>query len=1199
MRGARTRGAVLVVALAVVGVAPAVPAGAAAVRLPQVAPADPVCVGEAASVGEAAVLAAVCDVPVEVVGERTAWASTFALPDGSVRLDSSMAAVRTDVSGVWEPVDPSLVVTDGGVQVVSAVVPMVFSDGSDGMPVVRVERDGHEVVFDAPFVLTEPVVVGAQVTYPAVLPGVDLVVSVNGDATGFSQVLRVESAEAASNPALAELTFDVVTSDGVELRAEPSGGFAVTDGDGQVVLTSPAPAMWDSSTPGDAQAGPTFLRRDPGAGGEGVDPVLAPAPGVEAVAMGSEIGDETVTITPDADLLTDPGTQWPVFIDPGMSGSLNQRTAVRTVIGNAYNFPDTEGVGLCNKATSDTCSHTFKSRLLYQFAGLAGLGQLDPPDVQSAVFAVTGTHSYSCTPMPVTLYAVADFDQSTSYPGGGYWQPLQTQTIAHRPGCAAGNLPRRIEFDATSQARAVAAANTSVASFGIAADEDSMASWKRYAWDASFSVTYNRAPHAPLNARTTAPYAPCRTGAARPALRSATPTLRAVMHDPDAGNIHSQFAVYDIAASSLVWASGLQPAQVHGAEHAVTVPGGLIKDGRAYRWDVNGYDGSATGPNVSCEFTADLTPPVMPTVTPVAAMPAVYDEGPTYNGGIGVEGRFVLGRGTSSDVAAFRYTFTGQPTRTVPVGYSTVSFTPTTVGSHVLTVESIDGAGWVSPARTYRFTVGFAGLSDAWQLDEAAGGSAANASAVAAPLAVSAGVSRTDGPLTALFEEPGDRALVFDSPDDSAGTARPVVRTDASFSVMAAVRADHVGGTATAVSQDGSTVSGFELGVSSTGCGAGAPAPCWAFSVPTSDAGSARAVAVSDVPVVAGQWVQLTGMRDAGSGQVRLGVCVLGSVDEPGDMVARLGAAVPAASPWVAAGGFQLGRGKAAGAAAHAWRGAISQVRTYTGVLTIEQLRVACRNPAAIHPVLDPPPTPAPAPPPLLPAPGYHPGWSSTVHLRRGAQWFVNGPGDPSDQLAAFGYGFDSDVPVVGDWNGDGVETVGVVRGSSWHLTDVNAGAAPTRTFVYGNPGDVPVVGDWNGDGIDTVGVVRGVSWYLNDQLDGSAPEHSFVYGNPGDVPVVGDWNGDGIDTVGVFRRGYWYLNDQNDGSGHEYAFAYGNADDVPVVGDWNGDGIDTVGVFRDGQWFLNDENDGSAPEHVFLFGAPGDRPVRGSGVRP
>lgn len=27
--------------------------------------------------------------------------------------------------------------------------------------------------------------------------------------------------------------------------------------------------------------------------------------------------------------------------------------------------------------------------------------------------------------------------------------------------------------------------------------------------------------------------------------------------------------------------------------------------------------------------------------------------------------------------------------------------------------------------------------------------------------------------------------------------------------------------------------------------------------------------------------------------------------------------------------------------------------------------------------------------------------------------------------------------------------------------------------FTYGRAGDLPIVGDWNGDGVDTLGVVR------------------------------------------------------------------------------------------------------------------------------
>jgi hypothetical protein len=977
------RGAVLVVALAVVGVAPAVPAGA----VPGGAVvADPVCVGEAGTAGDAAVLAAVCDVPVEVVAERTAWSSTFALPDGSVRLDSSMAAVRTDVSGVWEPVDPSLVVTGDGVQVVSAVVPMVFSDGSDGMPLVRVERDGHEVVFDAPFELTEPVVEGARVTYPAVLPGVDLVVSVNEDATGFSQVLRVESAQAAANPALAELTFDVVTSEGVRLE-ERDGGFAVADAAGGAVLTSPAPTMWDSGH-ADGTARGTTPPGAFGAGAHDVDPTLAPPPGAAVEVMASELRGDAVTVVPDADLLSDPATTWPVFIDPGMSGSLNQRTAVRTVIGNAYNFAGDEGVGLCNKATSDTCSHTFKSRVLYQFAGLAGLGALEPDDVQSAVFAVTGTHSYSCTPMPVTLYAVADFDQSTPYPGGPQWDALQTQTITHRSGCGAGREPRRIEFDATAQARAVAAANTSLASFGLAADEGSMASWKRYAWDASFSITYNRAPTAPTNVRTTDPDTTCTVGAGRPYVRSLRPTLRAVLADPDGGNVAGYVEVIDLGTGGRVWGPAVLPGQGSGAEHAVQVPAGVLADGRSYRWSIRGDDGQRSGPTVSCELTVDTTAPVVPGVTGVAGTGlVVYPESPVAAGGLGVEGRFTFTNGGSSDVEYYRYTFLGQPQRTVPEGAATVRFVPTEVGSQTLTVESIDRAGNVSPARVYRFTVGFPALSDAWQLDEAAGSVAANVNGAAQPLAVSSSTTRTAG-LGAMYDYPDDRALQFDALTDVARTAGPVVRSDGSYAVMATVRLDDVGGTYTAVSQSGAQTSGFELGHRvDAACPAGTGGHCWALWATGSDVASASPVVVrSAVPARPGSWVQLTGMRNAGTGTLELAVCEYGTPDDA--LTPRPVSAAPVAAPtaWTAAGPLQVGRGGTLAAPARGWHGAVGQVRTYTGPLPVEKLRVSCTNPLSITPTLDPPPVTQPGtPPPPMPLvkpgqPGFEPAFVASLY---------------------------------------------------------------------------------------------------------------------------------------------------------------------------------------------------------------------------
>jgi len=117
-------------------------------------------------------------------------------------------------------------------------------------------------------------------------------------------------------------------------------------------------------------------------------------------------------------------------------------------------------------------------------------------------------------------------------------------------------------------------------------------------------------------------------------------------------------------------------------------------------------------------------------------------------------------------------------------------------------------------------------------------------------------------------------------------------------------------------------------------------------------------------------------------------------------------------------------------------------------------------------------------------------------------------------------------------------------------------------TFVYGAPTDYPVMGDWNGDGIDTPGVVRGNSWYLSNTYNGSV-DLSFTYGIAGDVAVVGDWNGDGVDTPGVYRFGMWYLSNSFGGAG-DYVFPYAfGLEDLPVVGDWDGNGTDTPGVVQ------------------------------------
>lgn len=199
------------------------------------------------------------------------------------------------------------------------------------------------------------------------------------------------------------------------------------------------------------------------------------------------------------------------------------------------------------------------------------------------------------------------------------------------------------------------------------------------------------------------------------------------------------------------------------------------------------------------------------------------------------------------------------------------------------------------------------------------------------------------------------------------------------------------------------------------------------------------------------------------------------------------------------------------------------------------------------------------------------------------------------------------DYILSGNWSGK-QSTLAVVRPEAdgrlhWYA-DLPHRTAPLHVR-YGNAGDIPVVGDWNGNGRDTIGVVRDEGgryvWLLNN-FDGKPVRVAF--GKTGDEPVVGDWNGDGVDDPGFVRRVgdrmLWFLS-RNAEKLHPRSFYAGKASDVPVVGDWNGDGTDNIGItrsMRNGKlaWFVDTSKAGATrlkPER-FQFGHAGDTPIVG-----
>jgi hypothetical protein len=80
----------------------------------------------------------------------------------------------------------------------------------------------------------------------------------------------------------------------------------------------------------------------------------------------------------------------------------------------------------------------------------------------------------------------------------------------------------------------------------------------------------------------------------------------------------------------------------------------------------------------------------------------------------------------------------------------------------------------------------------------------------------------------------------------------------------------------------------------------------------------------------------------------------------------------------------------------------------------------------------------------------------------------------------------------------------------TWYLrSEVGPGAPDAGQFAYGAPGWKPVVGDWDGNGTDTVGLFAPdtATWYLRNENSPGAPDAGqFAYGFTTWKPVAGAW---------------------------------------------------------------------------------------------
>ncbi|MFE1437923.1 LamG-like jellyroll fold domain-containing protein [Streptomyces sp. NPDC058739] len=884
---------------------------------------------------------------VEVTALRGESTEVFVTPEGDLERREHLRPVRARVDGEWKPVDTELAPTGHGtVAPKVATIGLEFSAGGTEVPLVRMDKAGRRLALSWPGTLPAPRLDGATATYRDVLPDVDLRMGAQED--GFTQLLVVNTAEAAASPALAELRLKLA-ADGMDVKETAGGGLAAVDkGAGNAVFEAPKPLMWDSSggTPATGTASATGRTAKAGTAATapqrrttGSRAAAAPAtadtdpgPGETAklAPVGVELppGGRDLVLTPDADVLKGRDTEYPVFIDPqwysprATSWTMASKYWASSPQWKFNGKPDA-GMGYCNW---DYCAPNDTKRLFYQVPTSAYAGRT----ILSAEFVVRNTWSASCSDREVELWRTKGISSSTTWNSqneSGFWiKQLRSSSFAYGfSGCAAKDA----EFDVKSAVQEAANGKWSSMTFGLrAGSESDRYGWKRFSDKAFLRVKYNRPPPQVKTSQLTMEYGgTCKPHTSEPRVRTLGKIYANGVTDPDGDTIAVEFEAAWDAGDGKGWTARWKPAltsyKKSGSGFSIALPSSIPKNKRV-SWSVRSYDGaqyspwSHSGTATGCYFVQDTSVPKAPSISSghYPASDPEDPEDPWYDG-VGQYGGFALDS-PETDVVRYRYGFNTDPSGSTQITTSggagkSVQLLPSKPGLNFVTAQAFDAAGNGSEIRTYQFRVK-AGQPDraAWRLDEGAG--AAKAAGTTAPRTV-----RLTGGAALGAEGRKGTALHTDGKSGYADSDLTVVDTSDSFSVAAWARLDRMPPAAAIIAaQPGNHSPGFELYYSQY-------YDRWVFNqytADTADASVARAMAAAPGDAKAGEWTHLTGVYDGKAKQLRLYVN------------GKLSGSTAYSTAWEARRGLRIGAGSYNGKPGAYFPGTIDDLKIFDRALS-------------------------------------------------------------------------------------------------------------------------------------------------------------------------------------------------------------------------------------------------------------------------
>ncbi|MFJ3762851.1 LamG domain-containing protein [Streptomyces sp. NPDC090080] len=883
---------------------------------------------------------------VEVVGERTPYTTTFANPDGvTFTLKDSAVPVRArQVDGSWTEPDAALERrSDGTVGPKASVAKISFSGGGSGSDLVKLSLNGRSMTVGWPGTLPKPTLDGDSAVYGDVLPGVDLRMTATTE--GYREVLVVASASAAANPELKKLSFPVRT-DGLSLKDGGDGGLSAVDDDGNTVFRAPAAQQWDSAgdatrTAATASAASTHAAsrtayattaQDTSAGqttsGDGEatpDPAEGPSDGDSSTRLPVTAAQSTITVTPDASMLTDGSAVFPQYIDPDVGMTASERTLLSSDGDSFYNFSGGDsgkGVGYCGTYVTGGyayyCGSGYKNRMYFEFspAKLAGKHVLD------ATFAITEKWSMSCTPSWVDLVRTGNISSSTNWPGPtANWDLMVDRNVSAGRGsaCDPSQPAAPIEFNdniaetnenLTSTLTKFANGDFSRLTLMLKAhDETDPNSWKRFDDDAEIDVKYVGIPAKPTKiGLVTGTGVACETKQADPLVVSdPTPALTATPQTAEGGESGASLkAVYSVdkyTASSGTWSTVFEAARptsgyVGDNVSPGSVPTSTLTEGTLYRYRAwtrsyyNSGDDYLAGPSNGsttgwCYFKVDPTRPKAPGIALSSPYSVCSASSCTAAGGpgTGVTFTFTPASGDAATNTNYEYKLTSSAAWSSPIPASkpTAVFTPPTSGTFEVFVRAEDSLGWGGTNSVDFLVAEGPGPVGQWHFDEASGAALDTSTTVAAEqdnaTLSSSGASRDargrrgvlthDATGAELATPETDTGLTVDGSAGYAATSGAVVESRSSYTVEAWARlAATPAHNQVVLSQSGSgsTQPGFAV-YYSTAYGK------WIFNWHWTDsAGTAhfvRSLADTASPPVK-VWTHLAGVYDTKAGTIQL-----------------------------------------------------------------------------------------------------------------------------------------------------------------------------------------------------------------------------------------------------------------------------------------------------------------------------------------